>query len=252
MTRNTDLATPRTPAFPFPLPLPLPLLSGLAFASLLFLLPQKRAPPPRRNPPFLLLLRNPHTQSRSASTRKGTAPGSAGVTAQAVGPPSSDPSSSSRLIGIGSSLHRSPTDRPTDPRRMAEGDAPAAASAAAATSPQSPVPPETPSTLKRRQRGLVSRVWKGIFGGREDVEKLLQALSKEEEAVRARLRRRARASRQSAHNVLGLAAAVEVIPSIRFVRAGPASVSAGQSAVFMCDRWMNRNPLFLTREINAF
>jgi len=54
-------------------------------------------------------------------------------------------------------------------------------------------------------------VWKGIFGGREDVEKLLQALSKEEEAVRARLRRRARASRNSAHNILALAAALEVV-----------------------------------------
>ncbi|RCV14944.1 hypothetical protein SETIT_3G019200v2 [Setaria italica] len=87
---------------------------------------------------------------------------------------------------------------------MAEGDAPASASAAApaapavaTASPRSPMPPETPSTLKRRQRGLVSR--------------LLQALSKEEEAVRARLRRRARASRQSAHNVLGLAAALEIV-----------------------------------------
>ncbi|XP_062183940.1 uncharacterized protein At2g24330-like [Phragmites australis] len=87
---------------------------------------------------------------------------------------------------------------------MAEGDAPASAAA-------SPRSPETPSTQKRRQRGLVSRVWKGIFGGREDVEKLLQALSKEEEAVRARLRRRARASRQSAHNVLALAAALEIV-----------------------------------------
>ncbi|XP_066346306.1 uncharacterized protein At2g24330-like [Miscanthus floridulus] len=95
---------------------------------------------------------------------------------------------------------------------MAEGDAPAAAAAAAAAaSPRSPMPPETPATQKRRQRGLVSRVWKGIFGGREDVEKLLRALSKEEEAVRARLRRRARASRQSAHNVLALAAALEIV-----------------------------------------
>lgn len=97
---------------------------------------------------------------------------------------------------------------------MAEGDAPPSAhapAAAAAASPRSPMPPETPATQKRRQRGLVSRVWKGIFGGREDVEKLLQALSKEEEAVRARLRRRARASRQSAHNVLALAAALEIV-----------------------------------------
>jgi hypothetical protein len=101
--------------------------------------------------------------------------------------------------------------------RMAEGDAPASAhapAAAAAASPRSPMPP---ATQKRRQRGLVSRVWKGIFGGREDVEKLLQALSKEEEAVLARLRRRARASRQSAHNVLALAVALEVI---RLIPAG--------------------------------
>lgn len=96
---------------------------------------------------------------------------------------------------------------------MAEGDAPASApaAAAAAASPRSPMPQETPAMQKRRQRGLVSRVWKGIFGGREDVEKLLQALSREEEAVRARLRRRARASRQSAHNVLALAAALEIV-----------------------------------------
>jgi hypothetical protein len=93
---------------------------------------------------------------------------------------------------------------------MAEGDAYAASAAASAASPRTPAPPETPSTQKRRQRGLVSRVWKGIFGRREDVEKLLQALSKEEEAVRSRLRRRARASRQSAHNVLAIAAALEV------------------------------------------
>ncbi|KAG8043896.1 hypothetical protein GUJ93_ZPchr0458g22350 [Zizania palustris] len=91
---------------------------------------------------------------------------------------------------------------------MAEGDASVSASAA---SPRSPAPPETPSTQKRRQRGLVSRVWKGIFGGREDVEKLLQALSKEEEAVRSRLHRRARASRQSAHNVLAISAALEIV-----------------------------------------
>ena len=120
---------------------------------------------------------------------------------------------SARLIRSGQIL---PVPVPVVAPRMAEGDAPAAAAAAAA-SPRSPMPPETPATQKRRQRGLVSRVWKGIFGGREDVEKLLQALSKEEEAVRARLRRRARASRQSAHNVLALAAALEVI---RLVPAG--------------------------------
>uniref|UniRef100_A0ACD5WPF3 Uncharacterized protein n=1 Tax=Avena sativa TaxID=4498 RepID=A0ACD5WPF3_AVESA len=82
---------------------------------------------------------------------------------------------------------------------MADGDAMASRS-----------PPETPSEQKRRQRGLVSRVWKGIFGGREDVEKLLKALSKEEEALRSRVQRRARSSRQNAHNVLALASALEI------------------------------------------
>ncbi|KQJ85248.1 uncharacterized protein At2g24330 [Brachypodium distachyon] len=86
---------------------------------------------------------------------------------------------------------------------MADGDF-------ASVSAASPRSPETPSTLRRRQRGLVSRVWKGIFGRREDVEKLLQALSREEEALRSRVTRRARASRQSAHNVLALAAALEI------------------------------------------
>ncbi|XP_047067602.1 uncharacterized protein At2g24330-like [Lolium rigidum] len=91
---------------------------------------------------------------------------------------------------------------------MADGDAMASASAATPRSP--PGPPETPSAQKRRQRGLVSRVWKGIFGGREDVEKLLQALAKEEDALRSRVHRRARASRQNAHNVLALASALEI------------------------------------------
>ena len=123
---------------------------------------------------------------------------------------------------------------------MAEGDAPAAAPAVVTASPRSPMPPETPSTLKRRQRGLVSRVWKGIFGGREDVEKLLQALSKEEEAVRARLRRRARASRNSAHNILALAAALEVIPFVSFRLK---QVSAVQLAVIVRSRGI-QIPLF--------
>ena len=40
---------------------------------------------------------------------------------------------------------------------------------------------ETLETQKWRHQGLVSRVWKSIFGSREDVKKLLQAMSKEEE-----------------------------------------------------------------------
>ncbi|KAE8767077.1 hypothetical protein D1007_61605 [Hordeum vulgare] len=73
---------------------------------------------------------------------------------------------------------------------MADAD-----SAAAYAFPLSPAALEMPSTQKRRQHDLVSRVWKGIFGHREDVEKLLQALSNEEDALRSHVHRRTHVSR---------------------------------------------------------
>jgi len=51
--------------------------------------------------------------------------------------------------------------------------------------------------------------------------------------VRARLRRRARASRNSAHNVLALAAALEVLPFVSFLLK---QVSAVQLAVIVRSR----------------
>ncbi|KAM0824686.1 hypothetical protein ACQ4PT_070040 [Festuca glaucescens] len=151
---------------------------------------------------------------------------------------------------------------------MADGDAMASASAA---TPRSPDPPETPSTQKRRQRGLVSRVWKGIFGGREDVEKLLQALSKEEEALRSRVHRRARASRQNAHNVLALASALEIAavgyaimttrsPDISWqIRAGrvlpmflvPALAALIYSAISSITKWLDNRDQHTLEKLRA-
>ncbi|XP_073011846.1 uncharacterized protein At2g24330-like [Typha latifolia] len=64
---------------------------------------------------------------------------------------------------------------------------------------------------KRTGCGFVSRMWKGIFRGPEDFEKRLQYLSKEEASVQARLKRRARTSRQTARNVIFVSVVLEVV-----------------------------------------
>ncbi|EHA8589204.1 hypothetical protein COCNU_scaffold008549G000010 [Cocos nucifera] len=65
---------------------------------------------------------------------------------------------------------------------------------------------------KQKQRGgFVSRLWKGIFGTREDFEKRLQYLSKEEKLVHARLKRRAQTSRKMARNTIVLSVILEVV-----------------------------------------
>ncbi|KAJ4785220.1 integral membrane metal-binding family protein (DUF2296) [Rhynchospora pubera] len=68
--------------------------------------------------------------------------------------------------------------------------------------------PHTPS--KRRQNGVVSRFFKGIFGG-DDLENRLQVLSKEEASVRARMKKRARTSRHVARNVIAISMSLEVL-----------------------------------------
>ncbi|KAJ4778346.1 integral membrane metal-binding family protein (DUF2296) [Rhynchospora pubera] len=68
--------------------------------------------------------------------------------------------------------------------------------------------PHTPS--KRRQNGVVSRFFKGIFGG-DDLENRLQVLSKEEASVRARMKKRARTSRHVARNVIAVSMSLEVL-----------------------------------------
>lgn len=67
--------------------------------------------------------------------------------------------------------------------------------------------------LERGQRrGIISRIWRGIFGVRnEDYEKKLEHLSKEEAAVHAKMKRRAQSSRKRARNLITLSVTFEVV-----------------------------------------
>ncbi|KAK1294751.1 Uncharacterized protein QJS10_CPA16g01516 [Acorus calamus] len=69
------------------------------------------------------------------------------------------------------------------------------------------------SKPQRRQRGLLSRIWHGIFSGRrgDDFEKLLQHLSKEEATVLARMKGRAQLWRRTARNIVVLSVVLEVV-----------------------------------------
>ncbi|PKA65175.1 Uncharacterized protein AXF42_Ash013296 [Apostasia shenzhenica] len=68
---------------------------------------------------------------------------------------------------------------------------------------------------KQQQRGVLSRLWRGIFGGGgNDYEKRLKYLSKEEASVHARMKRRALRSRRAARNVVVLAVILEVVAVI--------------------------------------
>ncbi|EHA8588424.1 hypothetical protein COCNU_scaffold005129G000010 [Cocos nucifera] len=67
------------------------------------------------------------------------------------------------------------------------------------------------AAAKKQQRGIFSRIWRGIFGVRsEDYEKRLQYLSKEEAAIHARMKRRAQSSRRTVRNLIVLSVIVEV------------------------------------------
>ncbi|XP_020595482.1 uncharacterized protein At2g24330-like [Phalaenopsis equestris] len=69
------------------------------------------------------------------------------------------------------------------------------------------------AVLKQNQRrGIISRIWRGIIGVKnEDYEKKLQHLSKEEAAVDAKMKRRAQSSRRRARNLIMLSVTFEVV-----------------------------------------
>jgi hypothetical protein len=62
----------------------------------------------------------------------------------------------------------------------------------------------------KRGGGVLGRLWRALFGGREDFEKRLQYLSKEEAAVHARMRRRTQFSRRAVRNLIVLSVLAEV------------------------------------------
>ncbi|VAI46935.1 unnamed protein product [Triticum turgidum subsp. durum] len=64
---------------------------------------------------------------------------------------------------------------------------------------------------KKAGGGVLGRMWRGLFGGREDYEKRLQYLSKEEAAVHARTRRRTQFSRRTVRNIIVLSVIAEAV-----------------------------------------
>jgi endoplasmic reticulum junction formation protein lunapark len=64
---------------------------------------------------------------------------------------------------------------------------------------------------KGKRGGVLGRMWRALFGGREDFEKRLQYLSKEEAAVHARMRGRTQFSRRAVRNLIVLSVLAEVV-----------------------------------------
>lgn len=66
--------------------------------------------------------------------------------------------------------------------------------------------------VTKKRRGILSRIWNGIFRTRnEDFEKRLQHLSKEEAAVHARMKRRAQIWQKTARNLKIFSVILEVV-----------------------------------------
>nr|CAB3450422.1 unnamed protein product [Digitaria exilis] len=87
------------------------------------------------------------------------------------------------------------------------------AAAAAAADEVAPAPAEAAEAAKGKAKrgGVLGRMWRALFGGREDFEKRLQYLSKEEAAVHARMRRRTQFSRRAVRNLIVLSVLAEVL-----------------------------------------
>ncbi|OVA09165.1 protein of unknown function DUF2296 [Macleaya cordata] len=68
------------------------------------------------------------------------------------------------------------------------------------------------TTTKKQRKGILSRVWNGLFRNRnEDFEKRLQYISKEEATVVARIHRRSQRGRRMARNIIVLSVVLEVV-----------------------------------------
>ncbi|XP_039851135.1 uncharacterized protein At2g24330-like isoform X1 [Panicum virgatum] len=91
------------------------------------------------------------------------------------------------------------------------------ASSSAAADEVAPAPAPAPAEAaaeakgKGKLGGVLGRMWRALFGGREDFEKRLQYLSKEEAAVHARMRRRTQFSRRAVRNLIVLSVLAEVV-----------------------------------------
>ncbi|MQL74102.1 hypothetical protein Taro_006474, partial [Colocasia esculenta] len=116
-------------------------------------------------------------------------------------------------------LHRSlaiaPTPSPSQtPSRMAEDGKEDAAAAAPAAGEPVGKEPSAPEGRKKQCKGILSRIWHGIFRGGKDFEKRLQYLSKEETSVHMRVKRRAQCWRRTARNIIVFSVLLECFSAI--------------------------------------
>ncbi|RWW75854.1 hypothetical protein BHE74_00016090 [Ensete ventricosum] len=87
---------------------------------------------------------------------------------------------------------------------------------------------EAAALMKKRRRGVVAWLWRGIFGDDDDFQKRLEHLSKEEASVVARLKRRAHSSRNMARNIVLLSVILERYDLDPAAKAAAASVLASK------------------------
>ncbi|RZC87853.1 hypothetical protein C5167_028307 [Papaver somniferum] len=67
-------------------------------------------------------------------------------------------------------------------------------------------------TTKKQRKGIFSRIWNGLFGSRkDDFEKRLQNISKEEATVMARMKRRTQSWRRMARNLIVFSVLLEAV-----------------------------------------
>lgn len=63
----------------------------------------------------------------------------------------------------------------------------------------------------KKKKGFISRIWNGIFGfGRDDFEKRLQYIHKEEAIILARIKRRTQTWRKVTRNIIMVTVVFEV------------------------------------------
>lgn len=66
--------------------------------------------------------------------------------------------------------------------------------------------------VKEKRKGIFSRIWNGLFRfHRDDLEKRLQYISKEEAAVLARMKSRSQSWRQMSRNLIIFSVTLEVL-----------------------------------------
>lgn len=74
----------------------------------------------------------------------------------------------------------------------------------------------TSTAVAKKRKGIISRIWNGIFRVHDDFEKRLQNISKEEVAVLGRMKRRSQTCRRMIRHLIMFSIIFEVLLSFFF------------------------------------